>query len=299
VRFELISISLVAIAEIFGHQFAPTISQALGIHFGEMTVFGKQYAGGQVTTLVASSIPAAIFMAFAVVLYLARVIFHPDRRWRERRALAEAVKGLAWRYGMHAMHADLTAAIPLNLDQAHQAFLDELGDIEKDRHDLRLPAPEKGAQQITERMERLRAASPAIQESAYKETRVEGQRGWYARKAKKFARWTVYLQVARGLTYAVGVALIVFNPLGLGGLSAVTTIAGAFAAWLASRHYEDLSQDYGAMARTLSELWLKAPGVATLSQDAFGAQRAVAAYARGVETLLDGEHQNWLNNTRH
>ena len=47
VRFELISISLVAIAEIFGHQFAPTISQALGIHFGEMTVLANSTLAGR------------------------------------------------------------------------------------------------------------------------------------------------------------------------------------------------------------------------------------------------------------
>lgn len=298
VRFELICISLVAIAELFGHQFAPAIIQALHIHFGEVTVLGKQYSGDQVTTLVAGTIPAAFFMLVVVVMYLLRVILRRDRRWRERRALAEGVKSLAWLYGMHAMHDDLTGAVPLSLEQAHQAFLNELRSIEKERRDLHLAPPVKDAVQITTEMEDLRAASPARQEAAFKAGRVEGQRGWYTRKAKKYARWTLYLQVARGLTYAAGVALIVLNPLGFGGLSAVTTIAGAFAAWLAGKHYEDLSQDYGAMARKLGELWLVAPGVEALSQDRISAQRAVAAYARKVETLLESEHNKWLSSIR-
>jgi hypothetical protein len=298
VRFELICIALASVSEVFGNQIAPTVVNLLHLYIGSVDFLGRHYPAAEATSLLASNVIAGIFMALAILMFLLRFSLHRDHRWHGRRALAEATKGLAWRYSMHAMHADLHAQTPLSQEAARQAFMKELGHIEQQGYDLRLPAPKKDDVQLTAKMEKLRAASPVIQREAYLEERLKSQQDWYANKAAHYERWTTGLQWARGITYAVGVGMLIYNPFGPNGLSAMTTIAGAFATWLASRHYDDLSQNFGAMARKLIGLNSVAPDLAEADQAGASQQTTWSMFANEVETLLDGEHQDWLRNTR-
>lgn len=297
VRFELIFISLAAVAEVFGRPIAPVIVSLFNLHVGEVTLLGRHYTSEEVTTLLASNITAGVFMVLAIGMFVLRFSLRRDHRWRGRRALAEATKGLAWRYGMRAMHADLQASGLLNEEQSHEAFLKELGQIEQEGYDLHLASPKPNDVQLTYKMEKLRAASLVAQKDTYMEGRLKDQQEWYANKAGKYETWTNILQWARGITYVVGVFLIIFNPFGSTGLSAMTTIAGAFATWLAGRHYDDLSQSYGAMARKLIGLKNLAPNLSAANPGGVeDPQTALSTFVNDVETLMDGEHRDWLRN---
>ena len=193
------------------------------------------------------------------------------------------------------MHADLSASTPLTEGEAHQAFQAELGQLEQQGHDLRLAPPTPEAVELTRTMESLRLASPSLQRDAYMEDRLNDQQRWYAGKAIRFETLTTRLQLARGGMYVLAALLIVFSQVGPNGLAAATTIAGALATWLAGKRYDDLAQSYGAMARELIGLKNKAPNLTAANQDGIANQQAVwAAYVNEVETLLDGEHRDWL-----
>jgi len=81
----------------------------------------------------------------------------------------------------------------------------------------------------------------------------------------------------------------------IGGIAVVTTIAGGFATWLVSRHYDDLSQSYTIMAHKLLEFETRAASILPESQARGASQQASwAAFINEVEAFLDGEHQVWL-----
>ena len=292
---ELSAISVAAIAQVFGQQLAPAIVNLLGLRAGNVAIFGHTYPAEEVTTSVARYALPGLLMAFAILAYAVRFCSRYHHRWLGQRALAEASKGLAWRYSMHAMHADLSAATPLTEDEAHQAFQAELGQLEQQGHDLRLAPPTPEAVELTRTMESLRLASPSLQRDAYMEDRLNDQQRWYAGKAIRFETLTTRLQLARGGMYVLAALLIVFSQVGPNGLAAATTIAGALATWLAGKRYDDLAQSYGAMARELIGLKNKAPNLTAANQGGIANQQAVwAAYVNEVETLLVGEHRDWL-----
>lgn len=295
VAVELSAISIAAIAQVFGQQLATLIVNLFGWHAGSLALLGRSYSAAVVTTSVARYAFPGVLMFIAFVAYGVRFCSRYHHRWLGRRALAEATKGLAWRYSMHAMHADLNATTPLSLNEAHQAFHTELGKFEQQGHDLRLAPPQPGDVELTQKMESLRLAGPIIQSDAYLEDRINDQQRWYATKAIAFEKLTTRLQLARGGMYVLGAILIVFSGVGPNGLAAATTIAGALATWLAGKRYDDLAQSYGAMARELIGLRNKAPNLTSLGQSSSANQQAVwAAFVDEVETLLDGEHRDWL-----
>ncbi len=295
VRVELIAISLAAITQVFGQQIAPTIVNLFGWRAGNVTILSHTYPAEEVTTSAARYALPALLMAIAIVAYGLRFCSRYHHRWLGQRALAEATKGLAWRYSMHAMHADLKATTPLTIDEAHQAFQTELGQIEQQGHDLRLAPPKPDEVELTQAMESLRLASATIQSASYMEDRLNDQQRWYAGKAIHFETWTTRLQLARGGMYVLAALLIVFSQVGPNGLAAATTIAGALATWLAGKRYDDLAQSYGAMARELIGLRNKTPNLAAANQGGDADQQTIwAAYVNEVETLLDGEHRDWL-----
>jgi hypothetical protein len=128
-------------------------------------------------------------------------------------------------------------------------------------------------------MTKIHDATPAEQYSVYLKDRLKNQRIWYSKKAKVFRKRTKWLHWDRGIAYGVGLLVvpivgIFIAGIGSGGFAVVTTIAGGFATWLVSRHYDDLSQSYTIMAHKLLEF--------------------EAAFVNEVESFLDGEHQIWL-----
>ena len=293
VRIELIMISLAAFAEVVGRQWGVAIVNLLKLHLGEAQILGNTFTSTEMTSAIATYIIPAAFMLIAVLMLVLRVWLRYDRRWRGRRAVAEAAKGLAWRYSMRAMHADLDATAPLTLAQADAALVKELGELIAQSTSLHLKAPKPGDVQKTQNMSDLRQASDQAQRDAYLKDRLKNQADWYAKKAGRFQSRTTWLQVARFAAYALGVVLIFYHGLGTNGLGIMTTVAGAFATWLAGKHYDDLAQSYSGMARQLALLSGTADSIPPTGSAVSGNSVDWARFVDKVETLMDGEHQDW------
>lgn len=299
VRVELIAISLAALAEVFGQQLASWIIRVFDLQVGSTDIAGRHFTSHEVTTSLASYVIPAFIMVIAILMFAFRLLFRQNHFWRAQRALAEATKGLAWRYSMRAMNADLHAGAPLDMSQSHQAFQKELDKLLKQAESLRLPPPKPGEPMLPQVMDTLRSSSLANQIHAYKLERLVNQRDWYARKANTYRNWSIYLQTARFVVYGLGIALIFFTGFGSNGLGAMTTIAGAVATWLAGKHYDDLAQSYGSMARELDGLTNLVPDASSASHgDPNDLQDIWSIFVDKVETLLNGEHQDWLRNTK-
>jgi hypothetical protein len=296
---ELIGISVAALAQVFGHQVAPGIASLLQLHVGASQLLGHKFTADDLTNqLPRYALPAAI-LAIAASVYLLRLIFRFDVFWRARRALAEATKELAWLYSMRAMGADLNALTPLNPDASSAAYNRLLEKLQTEGEKWNLGAPKADDVAKTLAMETLRKKLPPAQRDDYVTGRLQEQLTWYADNARHFQSRAVVLRVARIAAYALGGALIFFTGLGSNGLGAMTTIAGAVATWLVANHYDDLSQSYSAIARTLIQfkdrainMDLTAHGGSTNPQSVWG------QFVDEVETLLRGERQDWLRQSK-
>lgn len=230
---------------------------------------------------IAGNVLAALFMVIAILAYVARFWFRRAESWRKRRSLAEAIKGLAWRYTMHVI--------------SHEEYLDEYRRQRQQSDKLRLTPPTPDAAEITPRMTELRNATPGEQQQVYLSDRLMNQRVWYGKKAASYQNLTTGLQWARGIAYAAGFVLIFVTWVGPSGFAVMTTIAGGFATWLVGKHYDDLFQSYTVMSRKLLDFEARAAKILPESQASGADQQASwAAFVNEVETLLDGEHQDWL-----
>ena len=294
VRIELIAISLVALVQVVGPHLMPTITSLFHVGVGETHILGSYYTTQALIDTVAVYVLLAVFVLLEVVMVVLRIWFRYDRRWRARRAIAEAAKELAWRFSMRAMQADLEAATPLTEVQAVEVFSKQLGLFIGLSPSLHLEAPDPNVKEITQPMLDLRAAMIPAQSTAYLKDRLQNQRKWYAGKATTYRQWTTILQVARFIAYGLGVVLIFYHGFGANALGIMTTIAGAFATWLAGKHYDDLSQSYSGMAQQLDLLEANASAILQSGNASVPGPNDWPHLVDKVESLMDGEHRDWL-----
>lgn len=299
VMAELIAISVAALAQVAGRQWGLALANALNFSVGDIQVLGFDFTKTELTNIVATYILPAIVMLFAMGFLGWRAVKRDDKLWRGRRAIAEATKAMAWRYSMQALPAEIEAGSPFSAQRADDAFQHELDQLIEQSASLNLPAPGPKEVMITQKMRDLRQADQDAQRDAYLEGRLRDQQSWYAKRSGRFEKMTNRFQWARFGAYVLGFILILLPGLGTNALGIMTTIAGAFATWQAGKHYEDLSQSYGTMSRRLGAM----AGSATNVPPSGGASASASAvtwpqFVDKVETVMEGEHQDWLRLTK-
>jgi hypothetical protein len=286
VRFELIAVVLAALAQFVTHPLAPAIAGALQLKLGAVHVLTFTVSADTLTNAAAASLVPGVLVAIVLLTAVVRFLRRPDEKWRSQRALAEATAGLAWRYSMRAMPSDL-ARPDLTGPEGDEAFSKSLDIFLKEAGPLNLPPPGPNARQLTNKMTYLRHQVDVNgKRSAYLAGRLQNQKDYYTRRSNQYHSRRNSLRLVMMGAYAVGVVLLPFN-----GLGVMTTAAGAFGTWLGNKHYDDLYQIYSGMARQLETIQVIAEGLQLDGEDA-----AVrwAKLVDQVETLLEGEHRDWL-----
>jgi hypothetical protein len=290
---ELTAVALAAVGYLAMRPFGAAIAAALGIRLDALRALGVSIDGGTATAAVGAAIVPAALMALAIAAAGLRFGLRPDAQWRGQRALAEAAASLAWRYSMGALPGDLAARASgaLAAGAADGAYAQEYATLAQDAMFWALPPSDAGAP-ISDGMRCLReACDPAQKRVAYLRDRVARQRDFYTVRAGRYRARRDRLRVLMIVAYVAAVPLLVVN-----GLGAMTTVAGALGTWLASGHYEDLSQSYGHMGRKLDGRIAAADGLALSGPEA---QAEWAQFVDRVEGLLEGEHRQWLATVMH
>jgi hypothetical protein len=285
-RAQLILLAITAIAQFVTRFFGSMIAGWVGILPGDVRLIWFTLSREAVG---AALVPGALVVVLAVV-YVVILAWRQGDRWRGRRALAEAMGTLAWRYSMEALPGDLPGAKP-GARPGRDGFDDEFRVLSAGAQELDLPPPAPASHQITAQMNALRmSASPQEKLDVYVRDRVQDQLDFYLPRAASFRHWRTGLQASILVSYLVlGVGLAP-----LGGFGVATTIAAALGSWMGTRHYEELGQSYGAMARRLSVLKDRAERLNLNPSGAISPSVVVAQFVDDVETLLEAEHRDWL-----
>ncbi len=284
-RVELIAVVVAAIAQFALHPFGRQIAALIHFQLGNIQIFGFSFSSTTVTNTVAASLVSAAAVLFAIGAAALRFYLKLDEQWYQRRALAESVIGLAWRYSMEALAGELPGASP-TAAQGDGGYAREYGVLLESARRMDLPPPPSGVDDIiTPMMRALRQETVPDKRTSYFAYRLDDQNNFYMKQAHQFhtsrnrLRWVVVG------CYSVGALLLPFN-----GLAAMTTAAGSVGTWLAAKHYSDLSQSYSAMARELGVLRTQAQD---MSLNGPLAASAWGQFVNELETKLDGEHQDW------
>ena len=217
---------------------------------------------------------------FAEIILLARRL---ERRWYQARAVAESAKTLAWRYRVGGR--------PLGLRrtdrEADTEIVTRLSALLSEFRDLSLPATNQD--QVTAEMRRVRSLPLQERIAAYKKSRIEDQRSWYADKAdwnRKRADWYQAGLIAIELV-AFGTALFTaLLGLSVGVYPILAALAVAGVGWLQIRQHRSTADAYAVASHDLAAV--------NSTFDSVDSEDAWEEFVDKAEGAISREHTLWL-----
>lgn len=199
----------------------------------------------------------------------------PEEDWKAGRAVAEAVKSLAWRFAVAGN------PFPHDLPQARQELARQTAEVvRKHGQSLALDSSNPSA---TPQMAELRAKPYPERRRQYVECRVRDQKTWYASRSRRnkdrASLWRGVLIVGEMLAILLaGGRAVGFWDVDASGVMAAAVAGGA--AWLGVKQHETLRLSYGSAATNLALLEEK---LADTPEDEWAAAVAEAEEAIGHE----------------
>lgn len=271
-----------SLGEILMTTLGLTIALLTGLIFGYVIT---DPGSAVVRNLIVGTVTALVFLTALVLKFINRSSGF-DTDWYSGRALAETVKGLAWRYMMRVepyAAADHSVDRRLRLDLAgllrRQAGFRQAVD--------RLPVL---PQQISPRMRAVRTLPLPDRRDLYLTGRVLDQARWYQRRGASASRWSgrwYWLSVA---TQLAGAGVAIWVAATGADLLRVIAIAGAvalaMAAWSQLNRYDELSRSYGV---ALQELLL----IAAVGEQV-STEGELAELVGDAEEAIGREHRLWM-----
>lgn len=224
---------------------------------------------------------AAFVVAVGAEIFLA--VDRPDRLWYQARAAAESVKTLTWRYAVRGQPFD-------GASDAHcdKRFRRELAGVLQDLPALNVEAMDQAGTQITASMRQLRAQDFSQRRAVFLRERIEGQRVWYAAKARSNdlagRRWLL-ASIAAECLGIMAAAVAAFRDVQIDMLSVFAAIATAVTAWVQAKQHQNLSTAYAVTSQELASV---SSEVAAIADEANWYQLVDEA-----EEAISREHTLW------
>ncbi|MGW6935442.1 DUF4231 domain-containing protein [Lentzea sp. NPDC054927] len=204
----------------------------------------------------------------------------PEEDWKSGRAVAEAVKSLAWRFAVAGN------PFPHDLPKARRELAAQTAEVvRKYGQTLALDSSNPSA---TPALIELRDKPFGERRREYIERRVRDQKTWYAGKARnnkdRASLWRGLLIVGEMLAILLaGGRAVGFWDVDISGVMAAAVAGGA--AWLGVKQHETLRLSYSAAATNLALL------EETLAETP---EEEWAAAVADTEEAISSEHAAWL-----
>ncbi|MFI6094258.1 DUF4231 domain-containing protein [Lentzea sp. NPDC051213] len=204
----------------------------------------------------------------------------PEDDWKSGRAVAEAIKSLAWRFSVAGN------PFPHDLPKARQELAAQTADVvRKNGQNLAMDSANPSA---TPQMTELRGRPFEERRRQYIECRVRDQKIWYSKKSRsnkdRASLWRGALILGELLAILLaGGRAVGFWDVDISGVMAAAVAGGA--AWLGVKQHETLRLSYGAAATNLA---LQEERLADADE------REWAAMVADTEEAISREHAAWL-----
>jgi hypothetical protein len=232
---------------------------------------------------------AAITSAMLFLISLGVTVYgrtqHFQRHWYQARALAESIKTTTWRYIMGAEPYDGEDAASARL---YGAVLMELL---VDNHSLGnyFAGDAAAGDQLTARMQEIRASTVEQKLALYRDTRIADQRRWYATKAKAHRRsgqrWfsllvVVYLLAISTLLIKIAVPSFKFYP-----SSVLAVAASGILTWIEVKRYSEIGAAYALAAHEIGIINQGSMNVTSAEE--------LSKFVADAENAFSREHTQW------
>lgn len=241
---------------------------------------------GAWSTCLFAATPVLLFVALIARVLTELVGF--DKKWFSRRAIAESVKGLTWRYMTRAKPYDGDP----NSEEIDKEFLKDLREI----RDSQLEgAKELGKQitsgdDITQPMRDIRGMPFDERKSRYNRERVVDQKEWYSKKAISNARsrafWFWSSIILEGIAVVLAFLLTHKPPLPFNPVAILIAVVAVVIAWTQIRKHRELSQSYSLVVLELGQISAMYVHV--------DSEPKLSDYVENAEEVISKEHTMWL-----
>jgi hypothetical protein len=200
--------------------------------------------------LIAITLALTMVLVFTAILETRKY----NRLWFNSRTIAETVKKESWLYMMKAKpyHQDKPE------DEVEQDFINALR-VTAEADSSVIPEFSQYHEentQLTNYMKETRKADLQTRVKTYKESRLQDQQRWYARKArlnlKQASHYTILVWFFQALTVIFALINVLLTNLPFNLIGIATTSAAAILLWANTKGYNELSQSYGYIAQNLS-----------------------------------------------
>ncbi|MGW0599613.1 DUF4231 domain-containing protein [Streptomyces sp. NPDC002776] len=241
---------------------------------------GSTDGEGRKALIVASLVFFLLALATEIVLLSTR----PEETWYHGRAVAESAKTLAWKFAVCADPFPRT----MSRADAERLLNQQLSDIVAESPIL-ADYSSTGSEQVSTKMKDLRDASLQTRKSAYTEGRVDDQKAWYSKNARRNEKssllWRCIL-LALEVLGAVSALLMLVDATSIEFGSALAAGVAAGGAWIEVKQFDNLASAY---ALTATELALVRSAAQPVDDEG-----PWSAYVNSAEQAISREHTMWL-----
>lgn len=230
---------------------------------------------------------ALIFVGLGALL-IYRSMSKPEQDWYKGRALAESIKTLSWRYCMRAAPFEDAA----DIKEVRANFRNQLKEIlSANRHiGDKIPPDSAANDQITSKMDQIRATSLEQRRSYYLEQRIREQRAWYVRKARENRNAARAWIVACIATYACAVAILTLRPLfpdwEVWPYEPLIVVASSIIGWMQIKKFNELVSAYTLTAHEI--------GIVQGRLEEADLEDEFSEFVNEAELAFSREHTQWV-----
>ena len=231
----------------------------------------------------------ALVLGASTTLLLYMAVQKPEKDWYGCRALAESIKTSTWRYMMRAEpfeDAPKLSAVAEKFSDFLKAILDANSHV-RDSISLR---PVVG-DQITKKMNEIRALSLTDRIQKYVVDRIEDQREWYVSKVKwnrrRFRVWICICVVVQATAIGLALVRIRYDPSWMiWPTEPLLVIASSAIGWIQLKKFNELASAYNLTAHEIGILQTR---IGTLDTE-----EKLSAFVNEAERAFSREHTQWV-----
>lgn len=230
---------------------------------------------------------SAVLMIFSIIITFATDNGKYEKKWYDRRAIAESLKTLSWKFMMKA-----EPFFGLTKEEAETKFLSDFKEIKnaiKPTGDLFGGTTQANEHQLTDRMKEVYASDLDTRKGTYEKNRISSQKKWYknnsginSKKAGRFFWVIIGLQIFTLLAALLMISMpdSTLNPTGL-----ATTAIAVLMTWVQVKQYRNLAESYGITSTELSLIEDTIPNIDTNVK--------FSSFVAESEMAISREHTLW------
>jgi hypothetical protein len=235
---------------------------------------------------------SGVLFLFGIIISIIQKVMRYDNLWYQGRALAESCKTITWRY------ISCSEEFNINIDDnsSRRIFLNKIDKLSKEFEFLNKHLDKKMLVEpnITDKMSNIRSKNLYERKEYYLKERIEDQKKWYSKKAKKnkdISTFCFILNIISHIVTIICIGYLIFHPKSNWNFVGLfTTISTSIIAWVQLKQYQNLNQSYSTASIELN--LISDLGESIQLEEEF------SQYVLDSENAISREHTTWLAQTR-